>query len=154
MCWAASVKLLSISWPLIWTWPEVRLISLVRDLKQVVFPAPLTPSIAKHSPADRPKDVFSTATILAWPSSNISIWFSWSALIYFLLLQQHRLKPKLYSFLRFYTRIRPSKSSWATRNASFLTSMSPSFSLLDWLNNLELFCRSIDYSPICVSIGS
>lgn len=41
--------------------PEVGNISLVKLLKVVVLPAPLTPSKAKHSPNSKLNEVFSTA---------------------------------------------------------------------------------------------
>ena len=50
--------------PPILTYPPVGLTSLVRHLNVVVFPAPLTPSNAKHSPYCSPKDACFTATVL------------------------------------------------------------------------------------------
>ena len=43
--------------------PLVFVTSLVRVLKHVVLPAPLTPSRAIHSPADNPNDAFSTGIV-------------------------------------------------------------------------------------------
>jgi hypothetical protein len=42
-------------------YPAVGSISLVKALKVVDLPAPLTPSKAKHSPYSIPKEVLSTA---------------------------------------------------------------------------------------------
>lgn len=52
---------LPISKPLMVICPFVGCISPVKLLKVVVFPAPFTPSKAKHSPNSSPKEVFSTA---------------------------------------------------------------------------------------------
>ena len=54
-------KCLAMSMPCILMEPEVASSSLVSTLKVVDFPAPLTPSSAKHSPLLRPKERFSTA---------------------------------------------------------------------------------------------
>ena len=46
----------------IWIEPLVGSTSPVKHLKVDDFPAPLTPSKAKHSPASNPNEIFSTAT--------------------------------------------------------------------------------------------
>jgi hypothetical protein len=49
--------------PLILIYPLLGIISFVKDLNVVLFPAPFTPNKAKHSPNSTQKDVFSTAKI-------------------------------------------------------------------------------------------
>ena len=47
--------------PAIFMVPDVGFTSQVKLLKVVDLPAPFTPSKQKHSPAERPKESFSTA---------------------------------------------------------------------------------------------
>ena len=59
--------LLSILSPPMWSSPWEAVTSFVNDLKVVVFPAPFTPSKAKHSPKSTAKETSSTALTILPP---------------------------------------------------------------------------------------